>query len=114
MLELCFMPLKLYDGACFLTVAAWNWTNVLMLKGFHFLLIMVTFISFLHQLYVMTAFSCQLLYQHRYTKARVMRVNTPHGEFITPVFMPVGTRAGVNNMMPAELRAAGSQIILGG
>lgn len=28
--------------------------------------------------------------------------------------MPVGTRAGVNNMMPLELIAAGSQIILGG
>jgi queuine tRNA-ribosyltransferase len=28
--------------------------------------------------------------------------------------MPVGTRAGVNNMTPVELQAAGSQIILGG
>jgi queuine tRNA-ribosyltransferase len=28
--------------------------------------------------------------------------------------MPVGTRAGVNNMTPLELKAAGSQIILGG
>lgn len=43
-----------------------------------------------------------------------MRVTTAHGEFVTPVFMPVGTRAGVNNMTPVELKAAGSQIILGG
>lgn len=62
----------------------------------------------------MTSFSCEVLHQHQYTKARVARVNTPHGEFITPVFMPVGTRAGVNNMTPKELIAAGSQIILGG
>lgn len=62
----------------------------------------------------MSVFSCEVLYQHRQTKARVTRVTTAHGEFITPVFMPVGTRAGVNNMMPAELTAAGSQIILGG
>lgn len=59
-------------------------------------------------------FHCEVLHQHRYTKARVTRVTTPHGEFITPVFMPVGTRAGVNNMMPSELKAAQTQIILGG
>ena len=63
----------------------------------------------------MTAsFQCEVLHRHRHTKARVTRVTTPHGEFITPVFMPVGTRAGVNNMTPSELKAAGSQIILGG
>ncbi|MCP0913906.1 MULTISPECIES: tRNA guanosine(34) transglycosylase Tgt [Legionella] len=62
----------------------------------------------------MNTFSCKVLHQHRHSKARVTRVATPHGEFITPVFMPVGTRAGVNNMTPQELHAAGSQIILGG
>lgn len=62
----------------------------------------------------MCAFHCQLIHRHRYCAARVMRVTTPHGEFTTPVFMPVGTRAGVNNMMPHELHAAHTQIILGG
>ncbi|TAL60847.1 MAG: tRNA guanosine(34) transglycosylase Tgt [Legionella sp.] len=62
----------------------------------------------------MNQFSCEVLYKHAATQARVTRVTTPHGEFITPVFMPVGTRAGVNNMTPRELQAAGSQIILGG
>lgn len=62
----------------------------------------------------MNQFSCEVLAQHPSNNARVTRVNTPHGEFITPVFMPVGTRAGVNNMTPNELSAAGSQIILGG
>lgn len=62
----------------------------------------------------MNTFSCEVLYKHAHSNARVTRVTTPHGEFITPVFMPVGTRAGVNNMTPLELQAAGSQIILGG
>lgn len=59
-------------------------------------------------------FHCQVIAQHAHSHARVLNVSTPHGDFTTPVFMPVGTRAGVNNMMPEELRAAGSQIILGG
>jgi len=62
----------------------------------------------------MNSFNCEVLHKHAFTDARVTRVTTPHGEFITPVFMPVGTRAGVNNMTPAELHDAGSQIILGG
>lgn len=60
------------------------------------------------------SFQCKVLYRHKYTRARVIEVSTPHGTFKSPVFMPVGTRAGVNNMMPEELVAAGSQIILGG
>lgn len=62
----------------------------------------------------MKTFSCDVLHKHSASQARVTRVVTAHGEFITPVFMPVGTRAGVNNMTPMELREAGSQIILGG
>tara|TARA_Y100000588_G_C14147288_1_gene878944 strand:- start:64 stop:1230 length:1167 start_codon:yes stop_codon:yes gene_type:complete len=62
----------------------------------------------------MAHFSCEVLYRHKHTKARVVKVSTPHGELMSPVFMPVGTRAGVNNMTPLELQDAGSQIILGG
>lgn len=62
----------------------------------------------------MKTFSCEVLHKHSATNARVTRVTTAHGEFITPVFMPVGTRAGVNNMTPSELHEAHSQIILGG
>lgn len=43
-----------------------------------------------------------------------MQVETPHGGFQTPTFMPVGTRAYVNYMTPRDLKEAGSQIILGG
>ncbi|MDF1678779.1 MAG: tRNA guanosine(34) transglycosylase Tgt [Legionellaceae bacterium] len=62
----------------------------------------------------MNTFKTDIIAKHQHTKARVVRVSTPHGDFITPVFMPVGTRAGVNNMTPDELHCAGSQIILGG
>lgn len=62
----------------------------------------------------MTNFRCDILKTYTHNRARITRVTTAHGEFITPVFMPVGTRAGVNNMMPHELKEAGSQIILGG
>jgi queuine tRNA-ribosyltransferase len=62
----------------------------------------------------MNTFSCEVLHQYPHNKARVARVTTAHGEFITPVFMPVGTRAGVNNMTSHELKNAKSQIILGG
>jgi len=59
-------------------------------------------------------FTVEIVQRHANSHARVTRIATPHGEFTTPSFMAVGTRAGVNNMTPNELRAAGSQIILGG
>lgn len=48
----------------------------------------------------------------RSTRARVGRVRTLHGEFDTPAFMPVGTRASIKGLTPAQTRATGSQIIL--
>lgn len=46
------------------------------------------------------------------TRARVGRVETPHGTFETPAFMPVGTRAAVKGIVPELLRGTGAQIIL--
>jgi queuine tRNA-ribosyltransferase len=63
---------------------------------------------------IINRFTSQLIQRHSRTAARVMQVQTPHGSFTTPTFMPVGTRAGVNNMTPTELKRCGSQIILGG
>ncbi len=45
--------------------------------------------------------------------ARAGRFVTPHGEVLTPCFMPVGTRASVKGVTPDQLRLAGAQIILG-
>jgi queuine tRNA-ribosyltransferase len=46
------------------------------------------------------------------TQARVGRVQTPHGGFDTPAFMPVATRAAMKGLTPAQVRASGSQVIL--
>jgi queuine tRNA-ribosyltransferase len=44
--------------------------------------------------------------------ARAGEVTTAHGTFQTPAFMPVGTKAAVKAVYPAQLRATGSEIIL--
>lgn len=43
---------------------------------------------------------------------RAGRVVTAHGEFQTPVFMPVGTQATVKSLRPADLREVGAQVVL--
>lgn len=45
--------------------------------------------------------------------ARLGRVQTAHGDFETPVFMPVGTQATVKGLTPKQLEATGATIILG-
>lgn len=62
----------------------------------------------------MNKFLTEIVATDASTSARVTRVTTPHGSFMTPAFMPVGTRAAVNLMNPEQLIAADSQIILGG
>lgn len=63
---------------------------------------------------MVTPFKTELLKKHSKLPARITRITTPHGDILTPAFMPVGTRAYVNFMTPADLVQAGSQIILGG
>ncbi len=46
-------------------------------------------------------------------KARLGRVETAHGGFDTPAFMPVGTAATVKAMLPQSVAGTGAQIILG-
>ncbi len=46
-------------------------------------------------------------------KARLGTIAMPRGEIRTPAFMPVGTAATVKAMKPADVRAAGADIILG-
>jgi queuine tRNA-ribosyltransferase len=45
--------------------------------------------------------------------ARAGRLATPHGVVSTPAFMPVATQGTVKSLSPADLRAAGAQIVLG-
>jgi queuine tRNA-ribosyltransferase len=46
-------------------------------------------------------------------KARAGRLALPHGEVLTPAFMPVGTYGTVRGLHPDEVERAGAQIILG-
>ncbi len=44
--------------------------------------------------------------------ARRGRVETPHGSFETPAFMPVGTQGTVKGLTPDDLQESGAQIVL--
>jgi queuine tRNA-ribosyltransferase len=46
------------------------------------------------------------------TRARVGRLELPHGTVETPIFMPVGTNATVKALHPDDLDEVGAQIIL--
>ena len=39
-------------------------------------------------------------------------LHTNHGFYETPIFMPVGTLANVKTLMPEELKACGSAVVL--
>lgn len=59
-------------------------------------------------------FRSELVKKHPQLPARVMRMLTPHGEVLTPAFMPVGTRAMLNYLTPFDLINTKSDLILGG
>lgn len=54
----------------------------------------------------------QVLNQDSETRARTGIVHTPHGDFHTPAFMPVGTQGTVKALTPRDLEEAGAEIIL--
>ena len=60
----------------------------------------------------MTAFDFSVLARDQRSSARRGVLQTAHGRVHTPVFMPVGTRATVKGMTPAQLREVGTQILL--
>ena len=57
-------------------------------------------------------FSFELQKTDPETGARAGVLHTPHGDILTPVYMPVGTQASVKGVFPRDLKEAGSQIIL--
>src|SRR4051812_15706788 len=50
---------------------------------------------------------------HTDARARAGTLSTPHGDVLTPAFMPVGTQATVKGLTPEMVRDAGGHIILG-
>ncbi len=59
-----------------------------------------------------TYFSFEIQKTDPETGARAGILHTPHGDILTPVYMPVGTQATVKGILPDRLKAIGSQIIL--
>ncbi len=57
--------------------------------------------------------SFEVLAKDGSTHARAAVLETAHGPMHTPCFMPVGTYGAIKGLTPAELRACGSQTILG-
>ena len=60
----------------------------------------------------MAAITYKLIKKDEQTGARAGILHTPHGDFPTPIFMPVGTQASVKTVSPDELRDIGAGIIL--
>ena len=60
----------------------------------------------------MEKFSYEVVKQDSKTGARAGVLHTPHGDILTPVYMPVGTQATVKGVLPRDLKEANSQIIL--
>lgn len=53
-----------------------------------------------------------ILHKCRSGRARVGEIETSHGKFETPVFIPVGTQGSVKAVSPEEVQEAGGKIIL--
>ena len=60
----------------------------------------------------MEKFSYEIIKQDKNTGARAGVLHTPHGDVLTPVYMPVGTQATVKGVFPRDLKEAGAQIVL--
>lgn len=55
----------------------------------------------------------EVLHSDLSSKARLGKISTAHGSFLTPVFMMVGTQATVKTLTPAQLQELQLPIILG-
>ncbi len=59
------------------------------------------------------AITFELLHEDKKTGARYGILNTRHGSFETPIFMPVGTQATVKTLDPKEIKEVSDGLILG-
>ena len=57
-------------------------------------------------------FSFEVQHVEKHTGARAGVFHTPHGDVLTPVYMPVGTQATVKGVLPRDLKEAGSSVVL--
>lgn len=60
----------------------------------------------------MSDFLFTVLAKDKESKARAGKLVTPHGEILTPCFIPVGTQATVKTLSSQDLKEIGAQIVL--
>lgn len=61
----------------------------------------------------MNSFDFKIVKKDEKSSARAGRLDTPHGEINTPVFMPVGTQASIKTLCSKEMEDLGAELILG-
>ncbi|HUL30689.1 MAG TPA: tRNA guanosine(34) transglycosylase Tgt [Thermodesulfobacteriota bacterium] len=61
----------------------------------------------------MMAFRYEIIKRDLLSRARLGRIDTDHGSFATPAFLPVGTQGSVKSLTPEELVEIGVEAILG-
>ena len=59
------------------------------------------------------SFHFEIIKKDTFSKARLGRIETDHGSFTTPAFLPVGTQGSVKSLTPEELVEIGVEAILG-
>jgi queuine tRNA-ribosyltransferase len=59
------------------------------------------------------AFKFELTKKDPFSKARLGKIETAHGSFTTPAFLPVGTQGTIKSLTPEELVEIGVEVILG-
>lgn len=59
------------------------------------------------------AFQFEIIKKDHFSKARLGRIETDHGSFFTPAFLPVGTQGTIKSLTPEELVKVGVEAFLG-
>ncbi len=85
------------------------WHQIKFTLPFHFVIPSKPSVQRIHPL--TSYFS--VLHQDPQSQARVTQLQLPHGEVLTPVFMPVGTFGTVRHVTHEDMETVGSSIILG-
>src|SRR5438045_863162 len=60
----------------------------------------------------MSSFTFTITSKDKNSRARLGRLLTPHGEILTPAYIPVGTQATVKGLSAEDLTEIGAQAVL--
>lgn len=60
----------------------------------------------------MDNFLFTILQKDKHSRARLGKLRTPHGDILTPAYVPVGTQATVKGLSTQDLQTIGAQVVL--